>query len=1748
MLTILIAFLIRPSVEFGGEDRRVGQSHHRKTRSRCSIDWTLPPKDLVIESHQQMEILNRSGHSSEPSNPGQKSGPATALKVNVQNGAESQIDAGAKVEQDEAGEQDSGINKCHVCKADQSVSLPSFMDRLVTQGSNQKQQRWFPYAYEVIIFQWRAVLSEQRKKSTRGTIKGRSSPLISQSLSEAALKARGISISCAPILFAVIKKSLGYRIDSLYRIQREKSKSEADCLCAHPLIALDKHIVSALEDLITMIADACIDSRNFDSWSFRNTSIIVNDSIARFLRDLFAFIDANIAHRLTLTYFSRFASKEGKQWQDRHSKIGLRCSWEVSKLRLNGVSIFIRFLDYVKINKPLMETWGDWTLKPPTRTNRHLFSDAIEELQSLGMTSFADINPTRKQKVEIPHLKAHWLVEFITDICLSSTAHVEHNIQNRASALLYELFWSSNSFGKVHGSSTVVASLYLTFVPKLLGHVTHLSSLPPKSQLRKDLLPCFVFVLQSAPFGLLRALWRKLCKHTEGKGATGNYGGIDGKEVTTDDAAESDDAIPGKSDDNSSTHSSLRDDHSTQSILDLCSLLNLSLTTFEYEGSESNIDASAQDLLSQWHAEYLLAPESDFCQRQKYHQSIDIDNFTSTSSRKWHSHDAATVIITTCRNIVREYVSMLNLSEKNWSERNSNGPIASFSNSPASLPKGSPQSKRLSQSVQETIEFSYEDKVVFLRAIASVYLNCLSLRQSDVVLIKTLLASTEILKVFGIELFLTAVGETLQHWMRVILVHCGGRRAKVRVEALDFLALILRLHWDSFGSFTRVRVPLLATMTEVMERIVATAAARYYRKQRRENAASIQYLSNIKAEASLTPLWRTLTRLHDGSASNNAAFKSALQLLANKMRTLYKSYIAAHALAIVNRTNENESPKEHFRDDSVFETTNVVRESGAEFSKKILGYNQVSTDGKGLVTHDEVVENAFFAAANVFSPTELPVYRVVWLRKLAEFHASRARNAEEAACRLQIHKTLKQAAELHENLWYSKPFWPWVSDISDGGVHSLGEGPAGMGREYLGTYRSMDGPEVNMNMQDEGSQSFRRIFYRVANSLRMRTGDWDVGGSKTLFYGVTFASEYTSVPSWNALRDIEKEMVEEAEHAGALYLRAGIIESSRFCWGLATQFYSDMFNYLKLAHCYQELARVVASQVPTIDTSNQQELSSPLGRFYRVHFHGGAANEFASKEFVYRAPVVVKLEEFCKDLKHTFKAIIHEKTEIELVLDDGRPQENTKRTNKRRQLGAPIGESVTIKVTPLKPLLSMDKCHRGSAEWFYQQTEIADFTSPKATVSHHTNDTSSTIGSRTYRPFSSINSNQNSFGRPTDTHKTFRTLNNKNQSSGQGGEEVGVSKFSYTQPRDRFRGSRDLLKAPNGGDVAEKSLRVTELLVPESMPNCVTRQPVTVGNRSVFNQSPLEAGVEAVCSWCAILFRTAVATNGSAVIADRSHRSDQGIGTAALRVISECIHRSRVKEIGITMLVRKESDSRKTFSLYERLSTEEVSLNLMKLARAIIIFMELLHVLIGRNRDILLSINESRKRRETSSLGSNSVRGGIQYGMPPSPGHSSFFDDGFNRTYDDTGSTLGGGSVSRNSVMDRTDKAMAIQRELQLSFVKITKALHPVILETIRDETPKWMRLCCQDNYFSSGIYKQTRIAIGEELLFFGNASDANPLDTSEYHDPHNTSFGIPLAILPRESDHLSYAESETSRTPSVASSSRETRSVTYTV
>jgi len=353
-------------------------------------------------------------------------------------------------------------------------------------------------------------------------------------------------------------------------------------------------------------------------------------------------------------------------------------------------------------------------------------------------------------------------------------------------------------------------------------------------------------------------------------------------------------------------------------------------------------------------------------------------------------------------------------------------------------------------------------------------------------------------------------------------------------------------------------------------------------------------------------------------------------------------------------------------------------------------------------------------------------------------------------------------------------------------------------------------------------------------------------------------------------------MIEDAEIAGELFLKAGVIENSRFAWNLASQFYSETYNYARLSSVYIRLASVVASKVPVVDTNNQLELSSSLGRFYRVWFHGGDTDLLIGTEFVHRVPSRFKLEEFGNHIKGVIKSLLPVQTPIDLVLDDGRPEETPKRQNKRITAGTAF-EPIKIKVTPLRPMVKGEIDLRGSPEWFNNHIESPDpiFYSKRKSNTRTERDKSKpkssslTIDSD-YRSYSTAGSYSNVREHFGKTGSFNFGLSGDPPLRTEGGSLIGVDRFHYTQPKKqgRLRGTRDYLKSSTG-DFAEKNLRVTQLQVKESFPACVSRQVVI--NRTVLLQSPLEAGVEAVCSWCAVLFRTAVASNGMAVLGKSNH-------------------------------------------------------------------------------------------------------------------------------------------------------------------------------------------------------------------------------------------------------------------------------------
>jgi hypothetical protein len=778
----------------------------------------------------------------------------------------------------------------------------------------------------------------------------------------------------------------------------------------------------------------------------------------------------------------------------------------------------------MSVCSPLMESWA-LPISSSVEFARRFFSDALETISGLGLSAFtATEGPVSKEPIALPDLRPHWLAELCTDICLSATGHAEESIQFRASSLLFEMFWRQSQQGRVKGNLSVVASVFMPFVPKLLSHIEYFSSLPAKGQLRKDIIPCFLFVLQSAPTGIMKALWRKLAKRAEGKtlrkDSVDKYGGIIGS------------GSDARNDANLSTLHPVTQNNEyfevdgEPDIFDLFGLLNLSLVTIEYEGSgnqggENIVGVAENNEKTIWRREYLLSCPSKTALYPRYRSFnhsqtsssvgdvMDIaEQPTTNESRRWHAHDCSMIIINVCRQIVREILGMLRPNMTVTADAKET--VFDTSISKIRHEKGKVGSGQLRS---ESLTYAVSDTIIFVRAAGSVYLHALSVKQSDIVLTKTLTAAVEIVKIFGINMFLSAVGETLQHWMRVVLELCGARRAEVRVEACEFLNLLLRLTYDAFGSFTRVRLPLLAVQSEVMERIVAKASRKYLLEQRLLDLSPIP-LSNDSAEASLTPLWRTIDRLHNQSATQNLSFKSALSRLAIKMKMIFRAYLAAHALAIVNRSESfNRSESGFHGGDIVPAQVNPYVQSlrvsvhrivsnSSWFSKRFLGYQTALPLDRSMI-QTEAVEDSFLIAADVFSSTELPSHRVAWLQKLAEFHRMRGRFAEEATCRCKMYHTYREAAKLHDHIWCSSPFLPWASSPPDSS-HPDGDGHA-IVSDFDYEIENLSGGSGKLI--DRSGSAFRRIFYRAADSVRVRSGDWGgLGGGRFLFYGYVTCS------------------------------------------------------------------------------------------------------------------------------------------------------------------------------------------------------------------------------------------------------------------------------------------------------------------------------------------------------------------------------------------------------------------------------------------------------------------------------------------------------------------------------------------------------------------------------------------------------------------------------------------------------------------
>ena len=249
----------------------------------------------------------------------------------------------------------------------------------------------------------------------------------------------------------------------------------------------------------------------------------------------------------------------------------------------------------------------------------------------------------------------------------------------------------------------------------------------------------------------------------------------------------------------------------------------------------------------------------------------------------------------------------------------------------------------------------------------------------------------------------------------------------------------------------------------------------------------------------------------------------------------------------------------------------------------------------------------------------------------------------------------------------------------------------------------------------------------------------------------------------------------------------------------------------------------------------------------------------------------------------------------------------------------------------------------------------------------------------------------------------------------------------------------------------------------------------------VFSRSVLSSNICSICSWNSILFQAILATNNNV----RETSGADGIGKDGAKVVVDALHRSGVAAMAIKVLTRKKGDGKKE-------SKDDIE-GKKQLCRAIVMFLELSHMLTSKNRELLLAyVSQQKENRQQVSGGLVGGKGGgSDGGKSGGWGAQRSFSSNTNKDSLGAGDGVQGGGFGEEEEdmggggQQRLKSAIGVQSELQRSFSSTTGTLFPILESWIGGEVPNWILMSSSEGYFSSGSY--SNVGIEKSYVFSAN-------------------------------------------------------------
>ena len=705
--------------------------------------------------------------------------------------------------------------------------------------------QWWPWMYEVVSYQWIALLHifQERSSEKAGGINeeismieevdeeevecedsatigasglnwnaDKSYPLTElQDLFDKKNEIRVLLINHGPILLAMITKSIALRI---FREQKNT-----------PVI-MDKDFMNLMVELLDTLARE-VHSKGTSLLPARNLNI----AISHFLREMFALIAPLQSAKLVYAYF--LSSRKNQRVNfDRTQKV------QVNQItdRFYFLKELVLMDHFFAFNFPLH-------LGSPYK--EYVFK-AVFSLQDL-------VSRSSQSKIRgIASPPSHWLTHLFIYEIMCDYDSLEKNLKESAMKLMRSLVVRL-SFDKRFQSREYrhrIAAMFLPLLSFLVEDVKRITELSRGSDERRDGLSLLLYILQDLPDYLAREEFRNMMK-------IGHISPITLKRhrnVATGVSA-------------GAASEFLRrelSDHQHLPIFDLIATFHLVVDTFEFPlthgGDEGDISVclspsihvegmdvphnappagkatigtrermGTNDALSMLEDMHAKRGKRAVRRRSSGDKTSGIDNVNDLPVRNanslnnsTHSRSTSDFVVTIRPNqktgIKHSLVGMLNgLNAVKQVCKESSALVLHHLR--IIFDEGMRMFEPMTRFIYSDTTFGFEMSRIICDSL-NLLLHMLHTKQCEETICYVYVEATKTLMTLGGKSFIKSLAEdTLQYWLRQVLLHCASQFARVREAAASFFGNLLCTCFDGYGSLRPVSLIVFGVLRDVIDEV-----------------------------------------------------------------------------------------------------------------------------------------------------------------------------------------------------------------------------------------------------------------------------------------------------------------------------------------------------------------------------------------------------------------------------------------------------------------------------------------------------------------------------------------------------------------------------------------------------------------------------------------------------------------------------------------------------------------------------------------------------------------------------------------------------------------------------------------------------------------------------------------------------------------------------------------------------------------